>query len=159
MTHSTQQTRAFRRRSLQPISWHSTEETEPNTTKASNTRTSPSARRKSHHTALSNAATCNSQCPSTVVSIDDNGMVHALHLSVNISTIWRSSGSNAAAPVTPLEPIFTKGEKTCPDSRSTRMQNFTPLAFFAAEKSVTIQTKKNTVSADTTVWWDKNSLS
>jgi len=104
-------------------------------------KTSPSARRKSHHTALSNAAACNSQCPSTVVSIDDNGTVHALHLSVNIGMIWGSSGSNAAAPVTPREPIFTKREKTCPDSSPTRMQNFTPLAFSAAEKSVTVQTK------------------
>jgi len=35
-------------------------------------------------------------------------------------------------------------EKTCPDSRPTRMQNFTPLAFSAAEKSVTYkETKKN----------------
>ena len=52
-----------------------------------------------------------------------------------------------AAPVTPREPIFTKGEKTCRDSRPTRMQNFTPLALSAAEKSVTVQTKnkqKNT---------------
>jgi len=73
--------------------------------------TSPSARRKSHHTALSNAAACNSQCPSTVVSIDDNGTVHVLHLSVNIGMIWGSSGSNATAPVTPREPIFTKREE------------------------------------------------
>ena len=91
--------------------------------------------------ALSNAAACNSQCPSTVVSIDDNGMVHVLHLSVNIGMIWGSSGSNAAAPVTPREPIF-KREKTGPDSRPTRVQNFTPLAFSAAEKSVTVQTTK-----------------
>jgi len=40
--------------------------------------------------------------------------------------------SNNAAPVTPREPMFT-----CPDSRPTRMQNFTALAFTAAEKSVT----------------------
>jgi len=50
-------------------------------------------------------------------------------------------GTNAA-PVTPREPIFTKGEKTCPDSRPTRMQNFTPLAFSTAEKSVTVQRNK-----------------
>jgi len=32
-------TQLFQRRSSQPISWHSTEETKPNTTKANNTRT------------------------------------------------------------------------------------------------------------------------
>jgi len=47
-----------------------------------------------------------------------------------------------------------KGEKTCPDSRSTCpdsrptiptcMQKFTPLAFSAAEKSVTVQNDKQT---------------
>jgi len=47
-----------------------------------------------------------------------------------------------AAPVTPREPIFTKGEKTCPDSGPTRVQNFTPLAFSANEKPVTVKTKK-----------------
>jgi len=51
-------------------------------------------------------------------------------------------GSSAAAPVIPREPIFTKGEKTCPDSKPTSMQNFTPLAFSAAEKSVTVQKKQ-----------------
>ena len=35
-----------------------------------------------------------------------------------------------------------KGDKTCPDSRPTRMQNFMPLAFSAAEKSVTVQRNK-----------------
>jgi len=35
-----------------------------------------------------------------------------------------------------------KGEKTCLDSRSTSMQNFTPLAFSPAEKSVTVQRNK-----------------
>ena len=35
-----------------------------------------------------------------------------------------------------------KGEKTCPDSRPTPMQNFMPLAFSAMEKSVTVQTYK-----------------
>ena len=48
----------------------------------------------------------------------------------------------AAAVVTPREPIFTKVEKTCPDSRPTRVQNFTPLALSAAEKSVTVQKKQ-----------------
>jgi len=52
------------------------------------------------------------------------------------------TGTNAADPVTPREPMFTTGEKTCPDSRPTRMQNFTPLAFSAAEKSVTAQKNK-----------------
>jgi len=35
-----------------------------------------------------------------------------------------------------------KGEKTCLDSRPTRMQNFTPLSLSAAEKSVTVQKTK-----------------
>jgi len=52
-------------------------------------------------------------------------------------------GSNAA-PVTPHESIFAKREKTCLDSRPTRMQNFMPLAFSATEKSVTVQTNKQT---------------
>ena len=106
-------------------------------------KTSPSARRKSHHTALSIAAACNSQCSPTVVSTDDNGMVHALHLSVNIGMIWRSSGKVMPPPWLPASQSSPKGEKTCPDSRPTRMQNFTPLAFSAAEKSVTVQTKTN----------------
>jgi len=38
-SHSTQN-RSFRRRSFQPISWYSTEETKCNTTKSNNTRTS-----------------------------------------------------------------------------------------------------------------------
>jgi len=36
-----------------------------------------------------------------------------------------------------------KWKKTCPDNRPTHMQNFMPLPFSAAEKYVTIQTKKN----------------
>jgi len=48
----------------------------------------------------------------------------------------------AATPVTLCEPMFTKGEKTCPDSRPTRMQNFMPLSLSAAEKSVTVQKNK-----------------
>jgi len=54
-----------------------------------------------------------------------------------------ASPTYAAAPVTPCEPVFTKGEKTCLDSRPTCMQNFTPLAFSAAEKSMTCK-KTNT---------------
>jgi len=54
----------------------------------------------------------------------------------------------AAAPVTPREPMFTKGEKTCPDSRPTRMQNFTLLAFSVTEKSIIVQkqTKKQRIT-------------
>ena len=55
-----------------------------------------------------------------------------------------------------------KGEKTCPDSRPTRVQNFMPLSLSAADKSVTVQKmsdkqKKlrtvNQVPLHTTVWW------
>jgi len=56
-------------------------------------------------------------------------------------------GSNAAA-VTPREPKFTKTEKTCPDSSRTCMQNFTPLSFSTAEKSVTVQTNKQEKKAN-----------
>ena len=58
------------------------------------------------------------------------------------------SGSNAAAPVTPREPKFTKGEKTCPDNWPTCMQNFTPLSFSAAEKPVTVRTNKTRMWAN-----------
>jgi len=44
----------------------------------------------------------------------------------------------------PLGQISPKWEKTCPDSRPTCMQNFTPLALSAAEKSVTIKRNKMT---------------
>jgi len=63
--------------------------------------------------------------------------------------------------------LSVRGRMPCPDSRPTRMQNFTPLVFSAAEKSVTVQrneqrnkqTKKkithNILSIPhTTVWWD-----
>ena len=45
-------------------------------------------------------------------------------------------------PWLPTSQCLPKGEKTCQDSRPTRMQNFTPLAFSATEKSVTVQTNK-----------------
>ena len=44
----------------------------------------------------------------------------------------------------PRAKVHQKGEKTCLDSRPTRMQNFTPLSFSVAEKSVTVQTNKIT---------------
>jgi len=44
----------------------------------------------------------------------------------------------------PLDQISPKGEKTCPDSRPTRMQNFMLLALSATEKSVTVQRNKMT---------------
>ena len=62
-----------------------------------------------------------------------------------------------------LDLWMPKGEKTCPDSRPTRMQNFMPLAFSAAEKSVTVQrNKKNKITHSKlsiphiNVWWDNN---
>jgi len=108
------------------------------------------ARRKSHHTALVDTAARNSDCPPSVaasfdICFQERTLVipilrtyeHVVHISRHRDIY---PGSNAA-PVTPREPIFTKREKTCPDSRPTRMQNFTPLAFSTAEKSVTVQTK------------------
>jgi len=49
-------------------------------------------------------------------------------------------GSNAVA-VTPHEPKFTKMREDFPDSSRTRLQNFKPLPFSAAEKSVTVRTR------------------
>jgi len=46
-------------------------------------------------------------------------------------------------PWLPASQCSPKGEKTCPDSRPTRMQNFTPLALSAAEKSVTVQKQQH----------------
>ena len=71
---------------------------------------------------------------STPASIIDDDQQHP--------PIHSGSTTYAAAPVTPREPIFTKGEKTGPNSRPTCMQNFTPLAFSAAKKSVTVQIKQ-----------------
>jgi len=42
-----------------------------------------------------------------------------------------------------------KWEKTCPDSRPTHMQNFTPLSISAAQKSVTVQTKNKKKNKNT----------
>ena len=47
-------------------------------------------------------------------------------------------------PWLPANQCSPKGEKTCPDSRPTRVQNFTPIAFAAAEKSVTVHRNKMT---------------
>ena len=57
--------------------------------------------------------------------------------------IYASGGAAGAAPW----PNFTKRGNDCPDSRTTCVQNFTPLALSAVEKSVTVQrSKKNTVN-------------
>jgi len=103
------------------------------------------ARRIPHHTALSNAVPAvpnahraspyymsNSPCvrPVTVVCrLFPAGQIR-IH-----------PGSNAA-PVNPREPMFTKGDKTCPDSRPTHMQNFTALPFSAAKKYVIVKKKQ-----------------
>jgi len=134
------------------------------------------ARRIPHHTALVNTAAPNSDClPSLATGFDiclqectlvirilfhrDRALVIQILLHRDIHP-----GSNAAAPMTPREPIFTKGENTCPVSRPTHIQNFTPLAFCAAEKSITIQKNKQNYKIThsklsiphTTIWWDKN---
>jgi len=63
-------------------------------------------------------------------------------------------------PWLPASQSSPKAEKTCPDSRPTGVQNFTPLCFSAAEKSVTVQTNKITHSKvsipRTTVRWENN---
>jgi len=107
------------------------------------------ARRIPHHTALSNAAARNSQCLPTVVTIDDNRTNRQFNSGLFIHDDQqhrRSTPGRRLMPPPPWLPASQsspKGEKTCPDSRLTRVQNFTPLAFSAAEKSVTVQTKKN----------------
>jgi len=69
--------------------------------------------------------------------------------------IYASGGAAGAAPW----PNFTKRGNDCPDSRTTCVQNFTPLALSAVEKSVTVQRSKKKHSKlsipHTTVWWDK----
>ena len=87
---------------------------------------------KSHHTALSNAAAPNIDC-------------HGRWLPRRAAASqWEMAHPRRnAAAVTPREPKVTKGGKTCPYSRPTRMQNFTALSFSAAEKSVNVQKKQN----------------
>ena len=46
----------------------------------------------------------------------------------------------------PVSKSSPKGEKTCPDSSRTCMQNFTPLSFSGTEKSVTIQKNKQKIT-------------
>jgi len=117
------------------------------------------ARRKSHHTALSNAVASNSECPPTLAAGVGRRYVELAGSGATATgghhvCQFRLPDPEVMPPVTPREPMpmFTKKETTCPDSRPTRMQYFTPLAFSAAEKSVTVQndkikqTKKHTVN-------------
>jgi len=124
------------------------------------------ARRIPHHTALSNAAVPSSKCPSSLVPNSESPdephgtpsplipNVPPSHGSQRASLqvfsqvrfvfpgdlcIYASGGAGGHAPW----PNFTKGDKTCPDSRPTCKQNFTPLSLSAAEKSVTVQRNKN----------------
>jgi len=131
------------------------------------------ARRKSHHTALHDAAATSSDCPTeprpipTAQRASPQIFFPRCDLYVGIFSpgamciyIIAHPGSNAAA-VTPHEPKFTKMEKLIPDSSRTSMQSFIPLSFSAAEKSVTIHTNKQTYSRlsipHTTLQWDKKS--
>jgi len=68
----------------------------------------------------------NSHCPPS------HGDLYMAHL-----------GSNAAA-VTPRKPKSTKWEKTCPIVVEEAREVSRRYIFFAAEKSVTVQTKKQT---------------
>jgi len=71
--------------------------------------------------ALRDAAARNSDCPPSLTITGSHWMAPVRR--------YVHPGSNAAAPVTPREPEFTKREKACLDSCPTRMQNFTPLSF------------------------------
>jgi len=127
------------------------------------------ARRKSHHTALVDAAAPNSECPASVVHNSESptsitARRHRRHPSPAskcarppasqqqplaarayhsyASRVGLCSAKHVICPWWPW-PLTSKWDKTCPDSRPTRMQNFTPLSFSTAEKSVNIQTNKN----------------
>jgi len=104
------------------------------TNKRTNASVSRLAKRKSHHTALSNAAAPNSECSCQAPA----------------QTFRRSHSSrNFVMPPPPWLPASQstpEGEKTCLDSRPTSTQNFMPLSFSAAEKSVTVQKNKMTKS-------------
>jgi len=79
-----------------------------------------------------------------------------LNAHVTLHNSWWSShpavvaNSDYIAEVMPTpwlpvsQKVHQKGKTPVPDSSQTRMQNFMPLPFSAAEKSVTIQTKKQT---------------
>ena len=64
----------------------------------------------------------------------------SLARSRRLATVHRCVHPGSKAPaVTPPSQSSPEWEKTCPDSSRTCMQNFTPLSFSAAEKSVTVQ--------------------
>ena len=86
----------------------------------------------SHHTALCDAAAANSECPTDPRPQCVDARIALAALSVFLPLVTLTFD---------LWP--PKWEKTCLDSSQTRVQNFTPLSFSAAEKSVTVQTKKN----------------
>jgi len=91
-----------------------------------------------YHMALHNAAAPNSESP-----------CHAATQFICRNQSYRNLCRRRH--VTPREPMFTKWEKTCPDSRPTCMQNFTPLAFSAAEKSITVQRNNKMTNKKITV--------
>jgi len=112
------------------------------------------------YTALIHAAACNSQCPATVAAVGK----HSRRVG------WRPALLMPPPPWLPTSQRSPKGEKSCSEnSRPTRMQNFTPLALSAAEKSVTVQIYKQTKKQEnqqkikvnklplhnTVLWWYK----
>jgi len=78
------------------------------------------ARRKSHHTALVDAAVASSECPPTVaagfdICFQERTTINRILFHRDSALVIRTqfhrgihARSNAAAPVTPREPIFTK---------------------------------------------------
>ena len=102
------------------------------------------ARRKSHHTALVDAAAPvpNVHRPRPLAS---TFVWRNAHFSSQCYSEWAFIPEVMPPPPwLPASQSSPKGEKTCPDSRPKRVQNFTLLSFSAAEKSVTVQTKWDT---------------
>jgi len=72
MSQSTQNRWSFRRCSLQPISWLSTEETKPSTTKANNQRTKRQKHIKSKPKPAVKCKNCSCVCLSLCIIVVDN---------------------------------------------------------------------------------------
>jgi len=124
-------------------------------TRLRNKCVSKRARRKSHHTALVDAAAPSSECPPSVARNCEScneprkcarqpaPQQQPLAASNYASRVGLRSAKRVFLSVMTLTFDLwpPKWQKTCPDSRPKGKQNFTPLPFSAAEKSVTVQTK------------------
>ena len=133
------------------------------------------ARHKSHYSALVDAATPSSE-PRCTPPPTSPLTRQQMRSSANAATAtghtirteawWGLAVLSALIVPGDLDLWPPKWEKACPASRPTHTQNFTPLAVFTAEKSVTVQRNEKKTKNDkithskqniphTTVWWDK----